>query len=808
VIIMLFEQEVFCPEHLRDWRAQTVLCEATAQAGAILRGSDILASALRSGDVTVLQLLAATLRPGSSVVDLFFLAAPTSPQPGSTAAPRRTRESFTPAALRALDAFDRALDAHGGLPGGAALELLLHHTLLNLDEQECQTWRSLDVKEAAAQFRAAVEYALAQRSTADRSPGSDSQGNGPASAADVPFGLPPEVAPSEDLTHRARVATLAGEFPFDNEPAYDRLFDAIARVLHRQQCHHVLLAGEPGVGKSTVLAELGRRAAAGVIPFLADRRLLRVDCRYVPPDESRQRLAALLAHTLDCPELIVCLDGFASLLRSERPAGNRATLLAGLSCARCQFLGLLTPREYEELIADDRELTEFFARVEVAEPDPSLALKLLRHYAAGLEERFRVAIDGEAVRQAVVLSANYILNDQLPAKALKILHRVCEDLDYARSQPGAPPERVTADHVVGVVADLSGVPEETLRGIAEQSDYEQSLRGMIFGQDHAVAEVATELGLIKAGMTDPDKPASVMLFLGQTGTGKTEMAKALARFYSTSKRLKTYTLGNCVEPHSVATIIGVPPGYVGHDQGGRLVHDLNSDPYCVFLLDEADKAHPDVLQPFLNLFDEGWVCDQRGVRGYANRSIFILTSNVGQRMIAEMAQGGKTREEIAGRMKEALSQIRHSKSDRPVFTPEFLARIKRLIVFNPLDGGAMAGISRKLLAELQENWAAKRGKRLHLPEPLIAYVAEQAHQANERSKGKEGGRVVRKLIAEWVEAPLQRAVSQRPAEYRAADAVVLDFMPPQQPPGDWGPSPPTVTVNFCREPTGGSPLSE
>jgi len=296
-------------------------------------------------------------------------------------------------------------------------------------------------------------------------------------------------------------------------------------------------------------------------------------------------------------------------------------------------------------------------------------------------------------------------------------------------------------------------------------------------------------------MTDPTKPASVLLFLGQTGTGKTELAKALARFYSTSKRLKTYTLGNCVEAHSVSTIIGVPPGYVGHDQGGRLVNDLIADPYCVFLLDEADKAHPDVLQPFLNLFDEGWVCDQRGVRAYGNKSIFILTSNVGQRMIADLVQQQKTPQEIAARMKEALSQIRHSKSDRPVFTPEFLARIKRVIVFNPLDGEAMAGISRKLLAELAQSWEAKRSKRLEVPEALALYIGAQGHRLNEQSGSKEGGRIIRKLVSEWVESKLQREASQRPEEYKRCSAVALEFTAPTVQP-ETAPVPPDVSVAF------------
>ena len=345
------------------------------------------------------------------------------------------------------------------------------------------------------------------------------------------------------------------------------------------------------------------------------------------------------------------------------------------------------------------------------------------------------------------------------------------------------------------MADSSGVPEETLRGIAEKSDYRGSLSELIFGQEHAVAEVATELGLIKAGLTDPTKPASVMLFVGQTGTGKTEMAKALARFYSTSKRLRSYTLENFSEPHSVAGIIGVPPGYVGHDQGGRLVNDLNSDPYCVFLLDEADKAHPDVLQPFLNLFDEGWIRDQKGTVGYADKAIFILTTNVGQRLISDLATSGKDVAEITNRMKEALSQIRHSKANRPVFAPEFLARVKRIVVFMPLDKTAMVRIGEKLLIEAQRSWQEKRGKRLAVSAELIQRIADRSFELNEQSKGKEGGRIVRKLFSDVIEAPVQRRVSEDPDAYRACDIVSVEYAGQSEAESTCM----KVTVRFCND---------
>ncbi len=333
----------------------------------------------------------------------------------------------------------------------------------------------------------------------------------------------------------------------------------------------------------------------------------------------------------------------------------------------------------------------------------------------------------------------------------------------------------TSADVIQRVSELSGVPTTTLSGMPDGINYTEVLGSRIVGQDHVIEEVATELGLIRAGMVDGGKPASVMLFVGQTGTGKTELAKVVSKLYSTSKRLKTFTLGNYSEAHSVSGIIGVPAGYVGHEQGGRLVNELNADPYSVFLLDEADKAHPDVMQPFLNLFDEGWIADQRGIKAYAERSIFVLTTNVGQRQIAEMQKKGKSWEEIHSKLMESLSNIRHAKANRPVFSAEFLARIKRVIIFKPLDENAMAGITRQLCDDLVSKWKTQRQKELSISEDLIEAISNQSFEQNQKSKGKEGGRIVRKLIANRIEAALQSAIANSTEGYRNSHRVVVNL---------------------------------
>ena len=470
------------------------------------------------------------------------------------------------------------------------------------------------------------------------------------------------------------------------------------------------------------------------------------------------------------PDAILFVEEFDYFFQFGRSKDIKKWLYQVIPHAKCKILLGIESHTYSEHFAGDSTLCELFTRIDISEPNDETAILLLEQYAKGLEIEYNLEIEKQAIETAVVVASNHILDSQHPGKGLRVLKLACEDLCYRRLR-GCTECKLTASDVYSIVSEHTGVSVDTLSGAAEKCDFHALLKEEIFGQEEAVQEVATELGLIKSGFVEKGKPASVMLFVGQTGTGKTEMAKAISRLYSKTKNLKTYTLGNFIEPHSVAGIIGVPPGYVGHDQGGRIVNELNEDPYCVLLLDEADKAHPDVLQPFLNLFDEGWVRDHQGQQAFGDKCIFILTTNVGQKMISEMQKQGKSNEEIVARLKETIGQIRHSKANRPIFSPEFLARIKRVVVFKPLAEEAIRQITQKNIKKMTDDWFARRGKELVIEDFVVEFVTQKANELNEKSRGKEGGRIVRKVIADAIESRLQNAISKEREEYMASTCI-------------------------------------
>ncbi|QUQ67108.1 AAA family ATPase [Kutzneria sp. CA-103260] len=589
----------------------------------------------------------------------------------------------------------------------------------------------------------------------------DGQGKPPP---EVPFRIPGDLLPSEDLTHTARTKGIPVA------PHLDAPVELMTRALFRKSGNHVLITGHAGVGRTALVRELARRAATGKIQFLRHKRFVWADGRDVAPADSGRKLAAVFSHVAGRTDLVLCLDGLGQLLRGESGADHRMQLRAALTQGQVQLIGVLDATDYEDLFAGDQAVRSLVTRVELREPDREIALDMVDRVASGLAEEFGLEIEPKAVERAVGLCADYILNERLPRKAVAVLRRACEDLDFERTVMDGERQRVTTEDVITVVARLSGVPEGQLSGIdpAAGEDYEKALGAEVVGQEHAVKAVAEELRLIKFGL----RAGSVLFFAGLTGTGKSELAKTLARFYSASKKLQVYTMGNFLEGHSVSGIIGVPAGYVGHERGGRLINDLNADPYCVFLLDEAEKAHPDVWKPFLNLFDEGWIEDQRGVRAHADRAIFILTSNAGSDKIAQLHREGATPAGVERAVRDHLPTMRHHHSREVVFPPEFLARIQRIIVFNPLDRAAMGGITRKVLEQRQRFWAT-RDKQLEVPETLVEHIADLADRRNRDANGQEGGRIVKKLIAEWVEDPIVRAATRDQRAYQTCDRIEL-----------------------------------
>ena len=600
---------------------------------------------------------------------------------------------------------------------------------------------------------------------------------------------------SEDLV--ARAGSL--------EPVIgrDREIDMVIGILCRKNKNNPALVGEPGVGKTAIAEGLAQRMAMGAVPpQLKDKRLISLNMANLVAGtkyrgEFEERLRDVLAEIKRTGDVILFVDEMHTIVGAGAAEGaiDAANIFKpALGRGELQMVGATTREEYRKFIEKDAALDRRFRPVAVEEPTQEATMAILRALKPGLERHHHLRISEEALKEAVRLSVRYLPDLYLPDKAIDLLDEGAARACMEQSHPGRggaarkeleqelqgavrqrqferaaelrdkmqslshPGENrrgkaVSASDIAWVVSARTGIPMGRLTAAERERllELEHILSQQVAGQAEAVCAVAEAVRRGYSGIRDPGRPIACLLFTGPTGVGKTELCRCLAEeVFGSREAMIRLDMTEYMEKQSVSRLLGAPPGYVGYEEGGKLTEAVRRRPYCLLLLDELEKAHPDVLGVLLQIMEEGCLTDSTGRRVSFKNVILVMTSNAGSQVKGEglgfCAQGRK--QEMDGVL-------------RSLFSPEFLGRIDRTVHFAPLGETAMTAIGEKYLQQLQQRTAAA-GTQLTFPTELTAFLLKKC-------PGKDGARQLRRLVQTEVEGPLAGYLlrcSRKPAKLK------------------------------------------
>ena len=503
--------------------------------------------------------------------------------------------------------------------------------------------------------------------------------------------------------------------------------------------------GDPGVGKTAIAEGLARKIVAQETPavlaettiFSLDLGALLAGTRY--RGDFEERLKAVVTELEDHPDAVLFIDEIHTVIGAGATSGGAMDasnlLKPALQGGKLRCMGSTTYKEFRQHFEKDRALARRFQKIDVNEPSVADSVKILKGLKPYFEDHHRIKYTAEAIKTAVELAARYITDRKLPDKAIDVI----DEAGAAQHLVVESKRRKTigTKEIEDVVAKIARIPPKNVnKDDAEVlRDLEKNLKRVVFGQDPAIDALASAIKLARAGLREPKKPIGNYLFTGPTGVGKTEVANQLADTLGVN--ILRFDMSEYMEKHAISRLIGAPPGYVGFDQGGLLTDGVDQTPHCVLLLDEIEKAHPDVFNILLQVMDHGTLTDHNGRSVDFRNVVLIMTSNAGAAEQAKAAIGfGRDRRE--GEDTAAIERT---------FTPEFRNRLDAVISFAPLAKSVILQVVEKFVLQLEAQ-LMDRNVTIELSRPAAAWLADKGYD------DKMGARPLARVIQEHIKKPL------------------------------------------------------